>query len=595
MEREPSTSEAVPRESWRLKVSSLVFDALEEMYFAGRHTDIEIIVQDKSFRCHKVMLASVSQYFDAMFLSGMRECYDGIVRLQGIESSIFVDILDFVYSGKLNICTENAEALLRASTMFQIKLLHQKCEEFLLHHIGIENSIGAWRLAKSHECAELTKKAWYVILENFTDVCKIEDFNFLDADEMYEIINDDELHVTNEEIVCDFVFRWYRFDPETRLDHASKLFEYLKLPLLSSEYLLHEVEPMELVVNNQKCRDIVREAISYQMLPSRRPDFNSPRVTFRRYANMEDVLIVIGGYNASNERVVDVLAYSFARRIWFQLMSLPCKLGREFSACVFGNDIFVSGGSQKLDSLLQYRSDTNEWVRCPNIIQGRRRHAMVAVGESLFVLGGYDDNQKEESNRTLCDIGEYAISSRTWSSCGELTTPVRSTTAAVSKEKIFIFGGLLSDEKETKIVQCFDTRLKTCTRVHDLPYACKLSRAVVCDKKVFIVCTDGNILGLTDDGICTSVARIRNFNRRRFGAIHHKGNILLMGGESGSSVFRDIFTFNPDTEKSTTIARKNVPSRANFAGLKLILHKKFLKYEIKFDTSKVPNQTSVTE
>jgi hypothetical protein len=214
---------------------------------------------------------------------------------------------------------------------------------------------------------------------------------------------------------------------------------------------------------------------------------------------------------------------------------------------------------------------------------------MVALGESLFVLGGYDDNQKEESSRTLSDIGEYAISSHTWSHTGDLVTAVRSTTAAVSKEKIFIFGGLLADEKETNIVQCFDTRLKTCFRVEDLPYACKLSRAVVCDKRVFVVCTDGNILGLTEDGASKPVARIKHFNRRRFGAIHHKGNILLIGGECGAEVFRDIFTFNPDTEKSCTIARKNVPSRA---GLKLILHKKFLKYDIKFDSGKVSNPTA---
>lgn len=593
MEREPSPVES-PVDPWRLKVSTLVFDALEEMYFSGRHTDIEIIVQDKSFRCHKVVLATVSQYFDAMFLSGMRECYDGVVRLQEIDSSTFVDILDFIYSGKLNICTENAEDLLRASTLFQLKMLHNKCEDFLLNHVSNDNCIGAWRLAKSHECMELAKKAWYVILENFTEVCKTEDFNFLDADEMYEIINDDDLHVTNEEIVCDAVFRWYRFEPETRTEHASNLFEYLRLPLLSSEYLLHEVEPMDLVVNNQKCREIVKEAISYQMLPSRRPDFNSPRVTFRRYANMEEVLIMIGGYNASNEKVSDVLAFSFARNTWFQLMSLPLKLGREFNSCVFGNDIFVSGGSQRLESLLQYRSDTNEWVRCPNMLQGRRRHAMVAVGDSLFVLGGYDDLKKEESEKTLSDVGEYTISSRTWTSCGQLSTPIRSTTAAVNKEKIFVFGGLLADEKETNIIQCFDTRLKTCSIVGDLPYACKLSRAVVCDKRVFIVCTDGNILLLSDENVCRKLAKIRHFSRRRFGAIHHKGNILIIGGECGTSVYKDIFTFNPDTEKSSTVAIKNVPSRANFAGLKLILHKKFLKHEIRFD-SKVSNQLNTVQ
>lgn len=74
--------------------------------------------------------------------------------------------------------------------------------------------------------------------------------------------------------------------------------------------------------------------------------------------------------------------------------------------------------------------------------------------------------------------------------------------AAVCKEKIF--GGSLAEEKEADIVHCFDTRLKIFTRVDDLPYACKFSRAVVCDKRVLIVFTDGNILGLIDDGACRS-------------------------------------------------------------------------------------------
>ena len=572
--------------TWRAEVSSNVYDALEQMYFTGRHTDTEVIVHGKSFRCHKVVLASVSQYFDAMFSSGMRECYDGVVQLQEIEDTTFDTILSFIYSGKLIINTENAEELLKASTLFQIKILHRKCEDFLLQHITADNCIGAWKLAKSFECKELTKKAWYHILEYFTEVCITDDFNFLDYEDIMAIITDDNLQVANEEIVCDSVFRWYRFDKEARKEHTQNLFEYLRLPLLGSEYLLQEVEPMELVVDNQRCRDIVKEAISYQMLPSRRPDFNSPRVVFRRYANMEEVLVVIGGYNASGEKVTDVMAYSFCKKRWFALMSLPWKLGREFAACVYGNDIYVSGGSQKLDSLLQYRSDLNEWTRCSNMLQGRRRHAMVAVGESLFVLGGYDDNQKEESNRTLSDIGEYGISSRIWGSVGSLITPVRSMTAAVSKEKIFIFGGNLSDEKETNIVQCFETRLHTCTRVDDLPYKCKLSRAVVCDKRVFIVCTDGNVLALTDDVVCKRVAKIRDFNRRRFGAIHHKGNILILGGECGSTVHKDIFTFNPDTEETALIAKRNVPMRANFGGLKLVMHKKFLSHEVKLDTER---------
>jgi hypothetical protein len=47
MENEPAIVEC-PVEPLRLKVSTLVFDALEEMNFAGRHSDVEVIVQENS-------------------------------------------------------------------------------------------------------------------------------------------------------------------------------------------------------------------------------------------------------------------------------------------------------------------------------------------------------------------------------------------------------------------------------------------------------------------------------------------------------------------------------------------------------------------
>jgi hypothetical protein len=36
----------------RLKVSMQVFDALKETFFAARHSDVDDIVHNESFRCH---------------------------------------------------------------------------------------------------------------------------------------------------------------------------------------------------------------------------------------------------------------------------------------------------------------------------------------------------------------------------------------------------------------------------------------------------------------------------------------------------------------------------------------------------------------
>ncbi|KAJ8321330.1 hypothetical protein KUTeg_001188 [Tegillarca granosa] len=565
-------------DSWRSEISLVIYNALEEMYRSQRHTDCEVIVNEVSYKCHRAVLAAVSPYFDAMFSSGMIESLNGIVHLQGVSPQIFEKILSFIYSGQKVVAIENADELLKAAAMLQIKELHKKCENFLLGKITSENCIGAWKLSKSHDCPALSKASWSLIMECFEDISRSDDFMYLDADDLISIITNDNLKVSNEEVVCDAVFRWYGSDPTLRKQQTIDMFQYLRLPLLSSEYLLHEVEPLDIVVENSRCREIVREAISYQMLPARRSDFNSPRVAFRTHSSMEEILIVLGGYNAIGEKVVDMLAYSFNKHKWFFLTPLPLLLGREFASCVFGNDIFVSGGSQKLDCLL--RSENNDWYRCTALQQGRRRHAMVAVGDSIYVLGGYDDNIKEETSKTLSTVDEYNINSRTWKKIGDLPIPVRSMASAVAKEKIYIYGGILFNERETDDIQYFDSRLQTSGVISKMPNLCKLSKAVTSEKRVFIICTDGSIVEMLDDGKCETVQVISSFTRRRFGAVHHRGNVLIIGGETGNSIHNNILSFNPITKEIQGL-KSSLPSRANFGGLKIVIQKKYLTREWK--------------
>lgn len=564
---------------WRSEVSKELYNSLEDMYKHDRHTDTQLVIGERTFKCHRVVLAAVSPYFDAMFSSGMLESQNGTVNIHDCSVTIFENILDFIYSGRKVVTFDNCEDLLRAAAIFQMRQLHEKCEQFLLSNLTSENCLGAWKLAKSYDCPSLFKKSWSLILMNFTDICRSEDFTYLDKEDLVKIITDDNLNVTNEEVVCDAVFRWYESDLPNRKEHTIELFEYLRLPLLGSEYLLHEVEPMELVRESSRCREIVKEAITYHMLPARRSEFNSARIAFRNHLTMEEVLIVLGGYNNQSEKVVDVFAYSYSLQQWFFLTPLIFPLGREFASCVYGNDIFVSGGSQKLDCLLRYRSENNEWYRCTSPVQGRRRHAMVALGGSIFVLGGYDDNIKDESSKTLSSVEEYDINPRAWKKAGHLPIAVRSMSSTVSKEKIYVFGGILSDDKETKAIQYFDTRLQSSCVVANLPSPSKLSRAIVSDKNMHVVCTDGNVICVSEDGSCRVVANIPNFQRRRFCAIHHNGNILILGGESGNSIHQNIISVDLSSKQIEQNKTTTIPPRANFAGLKIVMQKKFFTRE----------------
>ena len=74
--------------------------------------DCILVAQDVSFHVHKSLLASVSDYFRAMFCSGMRESNTNIIPLQGITAEGLNKIINFIYTGQVQIGMSDVEDVL---------------------------------------------------------------------------------------------------------------------------------------------------------------------------------------------------------------------------------------------------------------------------------------------------------------------------------------------------------------------------------------------------------------------------------------------------------------------------------------------------
>ena len=550
--------------------------SLCRFYDDRRYTDTEIIVEDSSFFCHRVIMAAVSPYFDAMYSSGMKESQDGVVTLQEIDKETFRAVIDFVYFDKKMLTTENVQALLHASVMLQISSLQLHCEEFLLSNVDAENCLAMWKLAHVYNCEYLKTRLHPFVACHFLTLWLTDDFLQLEKQEILELIDSNDLRTPNEEMVCDAVLKWIMKDFSNRSQFVDELFEHLRLPLVRAEYLVEVLEQHAFVRESERCRKVLEEAKRYHLLPARRSEFISPRLIYRNYGAHEEVICCIGGSGSISRTSREVVCYSCQQEAWFSLSSMIYDPGIEFATCAYGNAIFVSGGSGKLNGLMYFQSVQNKWFVCETLLMGRRRHSMVAVEDSLYVLGGYNDTLTD-GEKTLASIEEFNITMGQWQLAGYLTMPIRSASASVVKGDVFVYGGITMNDAEIQSIQCFNIRSRTTTVVSNLPFSSGLMSSVVLNREVYVIVPDGKILSYSQDAGIAYKTTLPNFHRCGYGIVQHEGKVFILGGIGSNKTHDEILTFDPTNSCVDVYAKTRLPHELfGFGCVKTVISKSFL-------------------
>lgn len=141
--------------------------------------DCTLIINKIEFPIHKAVLAASSQYFKALFTSGMRESGDSRIALHGISALTFQSVLTFIYTGKLTLDQENVTNVYTAADMLQLEHLQNLCHDFLLNQLCASNCIGIWRYARSFSNSKLEGSAWLYAMTHIKDVKESLEFLYL--------------------------------------------------------------------------------------------------------------------------------------------------------------------------------------------------------------------------------------------------------------------------------------------------------------------------------------------------------------------------------------------------------------------------------
>ena len=88
-----------------------MLQAINRLFKEEQLCDYTIVAEGQSFRTHRNILASVSDYFYAMLTGAMLEAKQDYVELKGVTAFALKALLKFAYTGLLNFkqCKQNYE------------------------------------------------------------------------------------------------------------------------------------------------------------------------------------------------------------------------------------------------------------------------------------------------------------------------------------------------------------------------------------------------------------------------------------------------------------------------------------------------------
>lgn len=69
------------------------------------------------------------------------------LTLENVELTSVQELIEYIYTGTVTITQNNVRELLRASNLFEIEWVKEKCEQFLERNANARISIRMWRFA----------------------------------------------------------------------------------------------------------------------------------------------------------------------------------------------------------------------------------------------------------------------------------------------------------------------------------------------------------------------------------------------------------------------------------------------------------------
>ena len=400
------------------------------------------------FNAHRVVLCAGSPFFYSALNNDMKESKEGLIRLEDMSKVAIEELLDYLYTGHVDVTQHNAFDLLKIADFLVIPSLKEVSSKFIIQKLSSSNCLMVYYLAVNYRCIELQEKARDFVFANFTSVVEHEDFLNLTLKEVEEWILSDEIRVRGEEDVFQAVVKWAEKRGSGDREKFFDLFRHVRLIYLSRNYVFNEIFPHPLVTNDNACTALVLDTVKDVSSGSEECFFaQAPRNCLK---TTEDCLVVAGAGKRT-------LCYLPAQNKWYDM----ARKTKSTSYCQ------MSAAHGKLytrpipdQPMERFDPVINSWapLMCYSSVMSHRGVAVVNFQGFLYVIGGEEDEEAVNS------VHKYNPDTNLWQEVAPMNVSRAGVCAVADKETMYAIGGFANSEP-LDVAERFDAKMNSWCRI----------------------------------------------------------------------------------------------------------------------------------
>ena len=236
------------------KMAAHLLFKLSQFRENGEFIDVRLRVDESIFPAHRNVLAANSDYFHAMFTSGMKESNQEVIELKDETLSALglKVVMDSIYSGELLVNKENVFEVLTTANHLQMQIIVRQCcgfldKEYIQGYIDIQTYLHLLRFADLHGLKDLKEATLCKMASLFKEVCESEEFlSHIDADQFLDLLSRDDLIAPSETFVFKSVMQWIKHKKDQRMLVAAKVIGAVRLGLVDTKDLVEELNTEEI-------------------------------------------------------------------------------------------------------------------------------------------------------------------------------------------------------------------------------------------------------------------------------------------------------------------------------------------------------------